>query len=249
MAPAKDDPTHLIHRLLRTLEARDALSPQEVEALASMVDGQETHPAGADVVVEGRRERVSRLLFEGMAARVKLLDDGRKQITALHLPGDFVDLHSFPLKRLDHDVVSLTPVRFILFPHDRIRVVTEAIPHLGRLFWTLTMVDAATHRAWIVSSGRLTALEQVGSLFCELFTRSSVAGLVQGDSCPLPITQQLLADACGLSSVHVNRVLQELREIRLITWRGGMLSIHDFEALAGLSKFDSSYLSLNREPR
>lgn len=249
MALILDDPQRVIDRLVRALEARDRLTSDEVTALAAAVEAVEAFPTGADVVTEGRPQRVSRLLLEGMVARVKLLDDGRKQITALHVAGDFVDLHSFPLKRLDHDVVTLTGVRFANFPHEALKGITERHPHLGRLLWTLTMIDAATHRAWIVAASRLSAIEQVAFLFCELFTRSQVAGLVRGDKCPLPLTQQLLADACGLSSVHVNRVLQELREVRLISWRGGVLTIHDFPALAELSKFDPTYLSLVQEPR
>lgn len=231
------------------MHARDSVSAEEAAALAACLHGTERHATGADVVSEGGRERVSRLLLEGIAARVKVLADGSQQITALHVPGDFVDLHSFTLKRLDHDVIALTPLRMGLFPHDALRAATEVHPHLGRMLWLLTMIDAAVHRAWIVSAGRLTALEQIGSLFCELYVRYDVVGLVDNGAYPLKITQHLLADACGLTPVHVNRILQELREIGLIQWRRGILEVRDLAGLIEISKFDPAYLNLIREPR
>jgi CRP-like cAMP-binding protein len=249
MGHARDELLRPIDRLLRNMEARDRVPAEEAHALAACLDGDEVYAAGSDVVIEGRPERVCRLLVDGMAARVKLFDDGRRQITALHVPGDFLDLHSLLLKSLDHDIVALTPARFATFPHERMRAASEAFPHLGRMLWLLTLIDGAIHRAWIVSAGRRSALEQVASLFCELYVRYDIAGLMENGCYPLKITQQLLADACGLSPVHVNRVVQELREQGLVTWRGGMLTIADFPRLADLARFDPSYLSLTREPR
>lgn len=238
-----------IELLIRKLEARDALTNAEQAALTAAADGEETYDAGEDVVREGNRERVSRLLADGIVARTKSLADGRRQITALHIPGDFVDLHSFLLKRMDHDIVGLTPVKFVLFPHPGLKQLTETYPHLTRMLWLSTLMDAAIHRAWIVSSGRMTSIEQIGSLFCELYVRYDILGLVRDGAYPLRITQEQLADCCGLSPVHVNRVVQGLRDLNLVKWRSGSLTILDFEGLAAMSQFNPSYLILNREPR
>lgn len=238
-----------VERLIRKLEARDPLTAAEKAALTAAAEGEETYDAGEDVILEGRRQSLSRLLADGMIARAKTLPDGRRQITALHIPGDFVDLHSFLLKRLDHDVVSLTPSRFVTFPHAALKQLTEAYPHLTRMLWLSTVMDAAIHRAWIVSSGRMTSIEQIGSLFCELHVRFDIVGLVRNGAYPLRITQEQLADCCGLSPVHVNRVVQNLRDLNLVKWRSGSLWVLDFEALAALSLFNPDYLVLNREPR
>jgi CRP-like cAMP-binding protein len=236
-------------RLVRKLEVRDAVSADEREALSSLVSGEEVYAADQDVVREGVLQTSSRLLLDGVVARSKLLNDGRRQITELHVPGDFVDLHSFLLKRLDHDIVSVTKARLAVVPHDGLKRLSERFPHLSRLLWLTTLIDAAIHRNWIVSAGRRTATEQVACLFCELLLRYRSVGLAERETCPLPLTQHQLADACGLSPVHVNRVVQELREAGLIEWRGGKLTVLEFERLAKLGQFDPSYLVLRREPR
>ena len=240
------DPTD---RLIRKLEARDVLSAEERKVLAGMVDRIETHAAGQMVIAEGRHLTNSQLLVQGMCARSKAMEDGRRQITALHMDGDFVDLHGFLLKRLEHDIVALSPIRMALVPHARLKTVTEQFPHLTRMLWLSTIIDAAIHREWIVSAGRRTALEQVAHLLCELLLRYRIVGLAPGDSLRLPLTQEQLADACGLTPVHVNRVIGQLKADGLIDWRRGEVVFHDFDDLALLAGFDPVYLSLTTEPR
>src|SRR5690606_34762116 len=193
--------------------------------------------------------RTSQLLISGVAARSKQMEDGGRQITELHIDGDFVDLHSFLLKKLDHDVVAMSPVRMALVPHERLKAVTEEQPHLTRMLWLSTLIDSAIHREWIVSAGRRSALKQIACLFCEMLLRYEIVGLAQDDRCPMALTQNELADACGLTAVHVNRVLQELRSEALIHWRRGELVVLDFERLASLGGFDPRYLGIEREPR
>ncbi|RAK58152.1 Crp/Fnr family transcriptional regulator [Phenylobacterium deserti] len=235
--------------LVRKLAARDVVPEDEQQALRAAATETVPYAAGEEVVREGERQTVSRLLVSGLIARVKLLDDGRRQITELHIPGDFVDLHSFLLKRLDHDVIAVTPARLVSYPHEGLRKITEQWPHLTRLLWLSTTLDGAGHREWIVSAGRRTAAEHVGHLFCEFLLRYEVVGLGDRRRCPLPLTQQQLADACGLTPVHVNRVLQELRHEGLLEWRAGELTVPDFDRLAQVSRFDPAFLNLIREPR
>ncbi len=240
--------TNTLH-LVRKLEARDNLDDLERSLLSGLIAKEVTYAAGEVIVREGVRQTHSQLLLSGLAARSKQMADGRRQITELHVPGDFVDLHSFLLKRLEHDVIALTPVRTGRAPHEQIARLTEQAPHLTRMLWLSTLIDAAIHREWIVSAGRRSALQQIGCLFCELWTRYDVVGLTQGDRCPLPLTQIQLADACGLTPVHVNRMLQELRTEGLVIWRHGELVLPDRARLAARAGFDPAYLLLEREPR
>jgi CRP-like cAMP-binding protein len=235
--------------LIRKLEVRDSVSAAEQDALRAAAGPVERHPAQAAVVREGEPQSASRLLARGVVGRTKLLPDGGRQISSLHVAGDFVDLHSLPLKRLDHDLMALTPVELVVFPHDGLRRITEREPHLTRLLWLTTMLDAATHREWLTNAGRKSALQHVAALFCEMLLRQQVAGLTDGSTMPFPLTQIDLADCCGLSPVHVNRVVQELREQGLIVWRARKLTVLDFARLSELAHFDPAFLVLKREPR
>lgn len=235
--------------LVRKLEARDVLRPEERDALTGMVDRIQTYGPGQVVVAEGRSLTESQLLISGLCARSKAMPDGRRQITALHIDGDFVDLHGFLLRRLEHDVVALSTIQMAMVPHPRLKLITEQFPHLTRLLWLGTLIDAAIHREWIVSAGRRSAMEQVSHLLCELFVRYQVVGGAAGDRLALPLTQEQLADACGLTPVHVNRVVGQLRAEGLIDWRRGEVVFSDFEGLAAKAQFDPAYLNLTREPR
>lgn len=235
--------------LIRKLEARDLLSPEERDALAGMVDRIETYAPGDIVTAEGEDLTESQLLVSGLCARAKAMADGRRQITELHIDGDFVDLHGFLLKRLEHDIVAISPIRMAMVPHPRLKAITEQFPHLTRMLWLSTLMDAAIHRQWIVSAGRRTALEQVSHLLCELLLRYRVVGQAQEDRLPLTLTQEQLADACGLTPVHVNRVVGQLKADGLLDWRRGEIVLLDFDALAAKAGFEQDYLILNREPR
>jgi CRP-like cAMP-binding protein len=195
-------------------------------------------------VREGDRPTESTLMIEGFCGRYSTFADGRRQFTALHIAGDFVDLHSFLLKPMDHGVVALSPCRIVTFPHAALREITEQFPHLTRVLWFSTLIDAAIHRAWLVSMGRRAALAHMAHLLCELLLRLHVVGLAEGRSFNFPLTQQELADILGLSMVHVNRVIQDLRAKKLVAWRSGRVSILDWEGLVALAEFDPTYLHL-----
>lgn len=244
--PIADD----IAAFLLKLERRDAISADERAALLDAASGVETFPAGADLVREGDRPDRSMLVAQGFTTRYRLMSDGTRQITAIHLPGDFVDLHSFLLKTMDHAVGALSPCRIVTFPHANLKLITEHHPHLTRMLWLMTLLDAAIHREWIVAMGRRSALEQMAHLLCEIFTRLSIVGLGDRDrELILPINQTELGDTLGLSTVHVNRTLQQLRAEQLITWQGQSVRVLDWDRLAGIAQFDDAYLHLDAEPR
>ena len=204
-------------------------------------------PADAVIIRAGEELSASTLLLDGIMCRYKDLRDGQRQISALHVPGDFVDLHSFTLKRLDHNIMALTPCRFVQMPHRRLKEITEVHPHLTRIYWFLTTRDAAIHREWMLSLGRRTAIQRLAHLFCELFVRLETVGLTDGDSFPLGITQTDIAECTGLTAVHVNRTLRELRERELVELSGRRVVIHDMPGLRSLAEFHPSYLYT--EPR
>jgi len=185
----------------------------------------------------------------GLACRYRALPSGERQLTAIHLPGDFVDLHSFLLKEMDHSVGALTDCTIITFPHERLVKLTERFPHLTRLLWLLTLLDGAIHREWLVGMGRLTAPQRTAHLVCEIYARLHALGLAAENRFHFPITQAALADAVGISTVHINRVLQDLRHRGLIVWDGGMVDILNWNALAGAAQFDQRYLHIVQEPR
>jgi CRP-like cAMP-binding protein len=239
-----------IDALVRKLERRDTVSDEEKAALLNAAGVIETYPAGADLVREGDRPDRSMLVAQGFTTRYRLLADGTRQITAIHLPGDFVDLHSFLLKTMDHAVGALSPCRIVTFPHNNLKLITERYPHLTRMLWLMTLLDAAIHREWIVAMGRRSALEQMAHLLCEIFTRLNVVGLGDRDrELILPINQTELGDTLGLSTVHVNRTLQQLRGDNLISWQGQSVRILDWDRLVRVAQFDPAYLHLDAEPR
>ena len=245
MAVAED-----IAAFISKLERRDRITAEEEAALLAAAGPAETFAPGSDLVREGDRPDRSMLVAHGFTTRYRLLADGTRQITAIHVPGDFVDLHSFLLKTMDHSVGALSACRVVTFPHANLKTITERHPHLTRLLWLMTLLDSAIHREWIVAMGRRSAHEQLAHLLCEIFTRLTVVGL--GDptrELMLPINQTELGDTLGLSTVHVNRTLQQLRAERLISWQGQSVRILDWDRLARVAEFDPTYLHLDAEPR
>ena len=234
----------LVDKLLK----RDALSAKEQVALSDVLGPPITVSAGSDIIVEGERPSCSTLLSSGMAARYTTLADGGRQITELNIAGDFIDLHSFVMKQMDHGVQALTDCTIVQAPHVRIRRITEDHPHLGRLLWLDTVIDAAIHRQWIASMGRRTSLARLAHLLCELYKRLEVVHLTSDFTFELPLSQAILADVMGLSTVHVNRLIAELRSTGLVTWAQARVQILDWPRLTALAEFDDAYLRLHSEP-
>jgi CRP-like cAMP-binding protein len=238
-----------IDTLLLKLRARDSVSEEEERALRDSFSEVREVGAGRTITRSGVPLNESTLLIDGIACRYKDLADGERQIMELHVSGDFVDLHSFLLKRLEHNVGALTNVRLMPVPHDRLREISENYPHLTRLLWFSTLLDAAIHRERILSVGRRSAMARIAHLLCEMYLRLKMVGLAGEHRFTLPITQADLADANGLTPVHVNRMLRKLRDDGLLTFRGGEVLIHDWERLKQVAEFSDSYLFVERRPR
>ncbi|WP_132254876.1 Crp/Fnr family transcriptional regulator [Methylobacterium segetis] len=239
-------PQHLI----RKLERFTRLSYEDKGALNEAASRKVRHfAAHQDIVREGDRPEHVNLILDGWACRYKTLEDGRRQIISFFLPGDLCDPHIFVLREMDHSIGTITQVRLAEISRDSILDLTERHPRITRALWWEMLVTAAVQREWTVNIGQRAGLERVGHLLCELFIRLRSVGLTEGDSCLLPITQVDLGEATGLTNVHVNRVLQELRGNGLIILKGRQLTIPDLEALQRVSLFSANYLHLDHEGR
>lgn len=239
----------MIEPLIRKLNAHDMIRPAEAEALIAAMKERRTYRARKVIVPQGTEITFSTLLLDGMVCRYKDLSNGERQISALHVPGDFVDLHSFSLKRLDHSIATMTPCEVALFPHTELKRITEELPHLTRMLWLLTNIDAALHREWEVSLGRRTAAARLAHLFCELHSRLEIVGLADANGYEFKLTQVDLAECVGLTAVHVNRSLRQLREKGLVEVREKRVRILDRAGLAEIAEFRPDYLYLERRER
>jgi CRP-like cAMP-binding protein len=239
----------VIDILIRNLSNHDIVSEDEQSLLRSLAARERAYEVDEDLVSENSRPTYSTQLVEGFAARYKLTPDGTRQITALHVPGDFVDLHAFLLKTMDHGIIALSPCRVMQIDHTDLQTVTEKAPHLTRLLWLKTIIDGAIHREWIVAMGRRSKRAHLAHLLCELHMRLEAMGLTQGLSFYFPLSQGEMADVLGLSLVHMNRTIQNLRKDGLISWINHTVTILDWDELRNIADFDPTYLSLTVEPR
>jgi CRP-like cAMP-binding protein len=235
--------------LVRVLSRRDTVAPEEIAVLESLPQRPETFARGVEFIAEGSRPGWSCLLEEGLAARAVSRANGSRQLTALHIPGDFVDLHGLLLKPMDHGVLAMSACKVVFFRHSDLRRITESAPHLTRLLWLSTTVDAAIQRRMTALIGRHTPLERLGHLLCEMYSRMEAVGLAADGRFRFPITQAELADLLGLSVVHTNRTVQDLRATGMVSWAQNVVSIEAFGALARTVGFDPAYLNLSPEPR
>jgi CRP-like cAMP-binding protein len=232
--------------LLRKLSIFADLSSEEVALLEELTNDIRDAAAKRDIISDGERPERLHLICEGWAARYKMLPNGARQITAFLLPGDFCDLHATLLGKMDHSIVALTPCKVAWVSTSKLDQLTATHADLTRVFWWSTLLDGAILRAWLVNNGRREALERVAHQLCELHARMMMIGLVEDDRLDLPVTQEDLGDATGLTAVHVNRTLQRLRADGLIELSRRVLTVKDLPGLQRLAQFDGSYLHVAR---
>jgi len=224
---------------------RDELSAEDIDALESAISEVREIGARQLMVRAGEPVTMSTLLLQGFMCRY--MDDraGERQLVAVHVAGDFVDLHGFPLKRLDHDVATLTEVRVAMVPHANLAQIVAERPNLTRILWFSTLIDAAMHREWIFRLGRLNAIGRISHFLCELDAKLQAVGRSDGICFDLPINQNDLGEACGVTGVHANRVLRQLREEKVLVFRSSRVEILDRKRLERIAEFDPSYLYIN----
>jgi CRP-like cAMP-binding protein len=231
-------------RFLRHRGAK--LEPEERTALEASVTDVVTYPGRQVVVRAGEILSHSTLLIEGIMCRYRDDRRGLRQLVAVHVPGDFVDLHGYPLQSLDHDVATLTPVTVATFTHASLDTLLDQRPALTRKLWYATLLDAAIHRAWLFRLGRLDAGGRIAHFLCETNARLQAVGLSDGTRFALGITQTDLAEICGLTSVHINRVMRSLREEKIVSFRSSLVEILDPARLQRHAQFDPYYLYLDK---
>ncbi len=230
--------------LLRKLESIATLTAEERAAVANLPATIKIFAANEDIVREGDRPSVVALVVEGFVCRYVLVPSGKRQIMSFHIPGDIPDLHSLFIDVMDHSLAALVPTKMALIPHDVMCRLIDGNPRIAHRLWRETLIDAAIFRKWIVGIGRRSAYARIAHMFCEFVTRMKAVGLADGDTCKLPFTQAMIGDALGLSTVHVNRTLQELRSKNLIKLSGGSLTVRDWQGLQQAGEFDPAYLQV-----
>lgn len=237
---------HAASRFIRKLESIATLTSAERKAIEGLPVRIHNLGARQDIVRDGDKPSHCCLIVEGWAYRYKLLSEGKRQILSFHIAGDTPDLQSLHLHTMDHGLATVTRATLAFIPHESIRTLAADFPNIAALLWRDTLIDAAIFRSWMVGMGRRSAYEQVAHLFCELYMKLQAVGLAGSYRCPLPVTQTDLADALGLTPVHISRVLKEMRGKALITLRSGTLVIEEWDELLRVSEFDPTYLHLEK---
>ena len=246
----EDQTSSTTNLVIRKLENFTRLSGEDRDALERVSSAQiRRYGAREDIIREGDAPGGINLMLEGWACRYKRLEDGRRQILAYLVPGDFCDLRVFVLNRMDHSIGTLTPATVAVLHPDSVRDLIDRYPRISRALEWSTLVEEAIAREWLVNVGQRTAHERMAHILCEMLFRLRAVGLAEGNCCELPVTQAELADTLGLSHVHVNRTLQDLRRDGLISLRGKWLTIPDLSALQRAALFNADYLHLERDGR
>ncbi len=237
-----------IELFIRRLDTTGRLELPERDALRALPIRDGVVQADEDIVREGDIANRMFIVVDGLICANKLAMDGRRQIVAFHLPGDAPDLQSLHLARLDMSLTALTRSRICYVPHSAVREMCLNFPRVAHALWRHTLVDASVFREWITSIGQRSAPSRIVHLFCELYVKAATVGLVADNSMDLPITQTKLGEALGLSTVHVNRSLQDLRARGLFSLGDGRLTVHDWQGMVRLANFSADYLHLQTNP-
>ncbi|RJL16653.1 Crp/Fnr family transcriptional regulator [Paracoccus siganidrum] len=236
---------------IRYLQRRDRLTDSDLCRLHAMKTEQVRFGPGEVIVPAERLAARSCMMLRGLSARSHRLvgRPDERVITALHVPGDFVDLHGFVLAGLEHSVIAVGSAEVEFVDHEELTEITENFPHLTRLLWMATLIDAAVHRQWLVAAASLRSSAHLAHLLCEIYTRLNAVGAASGGSFMLPLLQRELADILGYSPIHVNRAVRDLRDRGLIRWHGAEVTILDWTGLARLARFDPTYLDMEQLSR
>ena len=235
-----------INPLIAKLQAFIDLTSVDREWLTKVSSRPAKVERNVDLITEGEVPDEVYLILEGFAYRYKTTPEGKRQIFAYLVPGDFCDLHVTLLKEMDHSIGTLSACKVVKIPTRTVVDLTDNHPTLARAFWWCSLVDEATLREWLVNVGQRSAVQRVAHLFCELHVRLEAVGLTTDGTFKLPISQTELADTVGLSNVPVNRSLKALREAGLLTFRGRSAAISNVEHLKQFASFNPNYLHLAR---
>lgn len=231
--------------LIARLRLMTDLGDAELLAVHELLEQRREIRAGQDFVRAGQPTDRLHILINGWACRYKVLRDGQRQITALLLPGDPCDLDGVLVGKQDSSVLALTRGEAAVVSRDALLSVGRKYPRLADMLLWLTTLDNAAMSERLGSLGRRTARERLAHLFCEVLIRQAGTGLQSGDTCEFPLTQEAIGDTLGLTSVHVNRMVQALRKEGVIELGKQQLTVLDWPSLKSIAGFDPSYLHLS----
>jgi CRP-like cAMP-binding protein len=238
-------PTTLFARRLREAIG---LSPEDHGALKSLRVTERTIGNRELLCREGDVARHCTVVISGFLAKYKIIGD-REQILALHVSGDFPDLQTLQLRTLDHNIISIGRSRIGQISISELQGLLDARPSLAHVFWRETLIEAAIFREWVCNVAARDASGNIAHLICELAARLEAVGMVQDDSFQIPLTQQDIANASGISVVHVNRTLRDLRNRNLMSWENRTIRLLDFDGLKKVADFHPDYLHLGLRDR
>jgi CRP-like cAMP-binding protein len=228
--------------LITRLRTTSALEDEDVQAIRSLPIVVKHYQQGQLIVRDGDRPAECCLISQGFCVRSKTTSNGRRQILSIHIPGEIPDLQSLHLHVLDHDLVALTACTLGFISHVSLREINRRRPNLAEIFWRDTLIDAAMFRDWIVNVGQRPAPSRLAHIIVELRERLKVVGQVQGARFEMPLTQEQIGEAMGVTSVHANRIVKQLRDDNVLEFHRGSVRVIDEQKLLELADFDGLYL-------
>jgi CRP-like cAMP-binding protein len=233
--------------LIRKMESVFTLTDDERQALEALPMQVMVIKDNQDIVRIGDSPSRSCLILSGFACTYKVTVGGKRQIVSFAIAGDVPDLQSLHLKVLDNSISTITTCRVGFITHQDLRAICDRYPRITAAFWRETLIDASIFREWVMNVGQREAYQRMAHVLCELLVRLRAVGLVEDHVCDLPITQGEFADALGVTNVHVNRVLQQMRADGLIETRGTQVRVPDWDRLKQVGEFDHTYLHLESD--
>lgn len=237
-----------MQQFLTRLLTRSSLSDEEQQAVLDLPTTLQQVRSNNDFVGLGERLDHACLIVDGLVARFEQTIKGERQITALHISGDMADLHSVVLPKTSWGLHTLTRSTVAKIPHGALVAAANSHPALARAFWRDCAVDASIIATWSVSLGRRNARARIAHLLCELKCREEAVGRFRDSGFGLPMTQIQLADVLGMTAIHINRMIGELRKASLITMSSSRVTILDWRELVEMADFDPAYLHLEKQP-
>ena len=228
--------------LVRRLSTTSILGREDAEAIRRLPVTVRSFQADQVIVRDGDRPTECCLVIEGFCHRSKTISDGGRQILSIHIPGEIPDLQSLHLAVMDHDLTTMSDCRLGFISHSALREMLRSRPSLAGLFWRDTLIDAAMFRDWIVNVGQRPAVSRVAHMLVEIRERLRAIGRTSGPGYTLPMTQERIAEAMGISPVHANRVIRTLREDGILDLNRGQVTVLDERRLRALADFDPRYL-------
>jgi len=228
--------------LVRRLRTSSGVSEEEIEEINALPITVKDYAAERAVVRDGERATECCLIIDGFCVRSKTIPDGKRQILSIHIPGEIPDLMSLFLHVMDHDLSTLTPCRLGFIHHETLQKLHRRRPNVAEIFWRDTLIDAAMFREWIVNVGQRPAPARLAHVIVELRERLKVIGHVAGESFDMPLTQEQIGEALGITAVHANRVIKQLRQDGVVDLHRGRVTVLSESRLMELADFDHRYL-------